>query len=190
MEDNLTQGIIIGIITSFIASILFYLILPLFKKIGIGITKKIENVSTQFRNSIYLKASEREYSHWDDLGIILTLNTMILIILSVSLFEKLDTTTNIVSERMEHIIAWVLGITIATIILFRWSIRERIKSIVKYFEFIFTSARPYLTELESHEINKKWILIKNKEMHDNLIKEIKNVIEKNKKSSEQSAQRS
>lgn len=156
-----TSSILIGVISSLIASLIFWIAIPGIKKLGESIIKGFANRNKKFKDSIYKKAGKRRTDNNFDQGVIIIVTMTYTLLIWGLLAENISFETNYFNEDIDKLIIRIFALFLMIFFLLRWASRSIIKDIVQNFENKIDLIRPFVDDAEIYLLKRKWILMEN-----------------------------
>lgn len=167
-----TTTVIIGVLSSLIASFLFWIIVPLIKKLGISTINLFARRSKKFRDSIYKRAAKRKTNHNLDQGVLLISILTFSILSWAVLSENLSFESSLLNKRFEKIFFYATAAFIVLTFYLRMTTREKIMDLVQDFNNDIELLTPFVAKDIIFNLKRSWILMNDYEDYQLLSRRI------------------
>ena len=177
IKENL-NAILIGVITSLIASVVIYFIVPILRTIGKKIVLKVSEKNKKFREKIILRTARKQSTHLRDIYFLTLLNAITVIALMMINLGKFDFSSNYFNETVEIVFLLSFVFIIYIGFLFRMFTTELIIDRIRRFEFETTMLNVHLSKKEMILLKSEWVKMKTEEDYSELKSKINSLLGK------------
>lgn len=167
MKELTQSPIFIGVISSLVASLIFWIVLPLIKKFISKIIILISNQNNRIKNKIYKKAATRTISHSSDHGLLLSLILFLTSMNNAILTENLSFKTEWFDEDTTKILLLTTIVIVTLFYQFRWVYRDLIIRLTRQNDNKLELIRAFIDDKTYYLLKGQWI---NMESYDDYMK--------------------
>ncbi|SFH21589.1 hypothetical protein [Pontibacter chinhatensis] len=159
-----SREIVVGVVSSIIASLILFVVIPIIKKGSSWVIKRITEQNYRLRNSLYSYAAQRNLPYSTDLHflmllILFSVLTVLTYIEDPSSIEQL----NLVQISNRAVFLYVFNFFIIIYFAFRLTLRLKVGDIIRRFDNTIRLIKPYTSENEIYQVERQWVLMRSYE---------------------------